>query len=149
MPLFHHTKIQKTLKSTYGTTLIETMIAIVILSLALLALSGMQVSAFYISNDSGKLTQAMVAAQDTVELLMNLSYGDANIADTTPVNTYTTYSMSNSNLNISPPVGIDITWEVDDLGDNTKLINIRTTWNNRKRQKSLVLPLRVYQKEGA
>ena len=125
------------------------MIAIVILSLALLALSGMQVSAFYISNDSGKLTQAMVAAQDTIELLMNLDYDDANITDTTPLDVYTTYSISNSDLNIAPSTGINVFWEVDDRGDNTKLVNVRTTWNNRTRQKSLVLPLRVYRKEGA
>ena len=142
-------KPQIILKSACGTTLIETMIAIVVLSLALLALSGMQVSAFYISNDSGKLTQAMIAAQDTVELLMNLSYDDANLTDTTPKDTYTAYTMSGSNLNISPSSGIDVSWEIDDLGDDTKLINVRTTWNNRGRQKSLVLPLRVYKKEGA
>jgi prepilin-type N-terminal cleavage/methylation domain-containing protein len=52
------------ISNKYGMTIIETLMAIVVLSMALLALSGMQISAFDISNNSTKLTKAIVVTQD-------------------------------------------------------------------------------------
>ena len=123
-------------------TLIETLIAVIILSVALLSLSGMQVSAFHVSKSSNKLTQAMIVTQDTIELLMSLELNSGSLSDATPIGVFTRYELSKATLNIGPPPGLKVNWEVDDQDDGTKLINVTTTWQNRGGQKSLSLPLR-------
>jgi hypothetical protein len=109
---------------------------------AILALSGMQVSAFYISKNSNKLTQAMTISQDTIELLMSIDFSNGNLSDTTPPGVFTRYALSQATLNMDPPPGFQVQWEVDDQDDGTKLINVMTTWQNRGGQRSLSLPLR-------
>jgi prepilin-type N-terminal cleavage/methylation domain-containing protein len=130
------------ISNKYGMTIIETLMAIVVLSMALLALSGMQISAFDISNNSNKLTKAIVVTQDTIELLMSVDFTDKNLNDPTPVNEYTSYKLSKATLKIDPPSGINVSWAIDNQNDDTKLINVTTTWRNRGTQRSLVLPLR-------
>jgi len=122
-------------------TLIETLITIVILSLALLALSGMQVSAFYVSKNSNQLTTAMVSTQDTIELLMSIDFNHASLIDNTPPGESTSYTLETA-LNTTPPPGVHVNWTVDDQVGSMKLVNITTTWFDRGVEKSISLPLR-------
>jgi Tfp pilus assembly protein PilV len=122
-------------------TLIETLITIVILSLALLALSGMQVSAFHISKNSNQLTTAMISTQDTIELLMSIDFNHASLIDSTPPGESTGYELETA-LNIAPPPGVHVNWTVDDQAGSMKLVNITTTWLDRGVEKSISLPLR-------
>ena len=122
-------------------TLIETLITVVILSLALLALSGMQVSAFHVSKNSNQLTTAMISTQDTIELLMSIDFKHSSLIDNTPPGESTRYEIE-TELNISPPPGVHVNWTVDDQSGSMKLVNITTTWIDRGVEKSISLPLR-------
>jgi Tfp pilus assembly protein PilV len=109
------------------------LIAVIILSVALLSLSGMQISAFYVSDKSSKLTQAMIVTQDTIELLMSLDFDSGSLSDGLH---------KNNELFDSPPGIKEVSWEVNGQADGTKLIKVTTKWQNRWGEKSLSLPLR-------
>src|SRR2546422_2424799 len=111
-----------------GLTLLEVLVAMVVLSLGLLALAKMQITAIQVNAASGRLTQGTAFAQDKVEQLMALPYDDANLAVTTHTET-------------RPAQGYTITWQVDQdiLAVGVKTINLTVTWSNRGRQKTFSL----------
>jgi type II secretory pathway pseudopilin PulG len=64
------------LKNSEGFTLIEALIATLILSVGLLALGGMQMSSVKGNTTANKLTIASTSANSGYELLLNMSYFD-------------------------------------------------------------------------
>lgn len=69
-------------KANGGFTLIEVMITVGILSIGLLALASMQITAIKDNSFSSNLTEASALAQQKMEELMNLQYNDDDLADT-------------------------------------------------------------------
>jgi len=118
-----------------GLTLLEVLVAMVVLSLGLLALAKMQITAIQVNAISGRLTQGTAIAQDKVEQLMALPYADAKLDDQTPVGEFTTYTETR------PAQGYTITWTVDQdtPAVGVKTINLKVTWSNRGRQKTFLL----------
>ena len=117
-----------------GLTLLEVLVAMVVLSLGLLALAKMQITAIQVNAISGRLTQGTAFAQDKVEQLMALPYDDAKLDDQTPVGEVTTYTETR------PAQGYTITWTVDqDPTTGVKTINLTVTWSNRGRPKTFSL----------
>ena len=118
-----------------GLTLLEVLVAMVVLSLGLLALAKMQITAIQVNAISGRLTQGTAFAQDKVEQLMALPYADAKLDDQTPVGEFTTYTETR------PAQGYTITWTVDQdtPAVGVKTINLKVTWSNRGRQKTFLL----------
>ncbi len=118
-----------------GLTLLEVLVAMVVLSLGLLALAKMQITAIQVNAASGRLTQGTAFAQDKVEQLMALPYADAKLDDQTPVGEFTTYTETR------PAQGYTITWTVDQdtPAVGVKTINLKVTWSNRGRQKTFLL----------
>ena len=118
-----------------GLTLLEVLVAMVVLSLGLLALAKMQITAVQVNAASGRLTQGTAIAQDKVEQLMALPYTDAKLDDQTPVGEVTTYTETR------PAQGYTIEWKVDQdaLAVGVKTINVTVTWSNRGRQKTFQL----------
>jgi prepilin-type N-terminal cleavage/methylation domain-containing protein len=115
-----------------GLTLPEVLVAMVVLSLGLLALTKMQITAIQVNAASGRLTQGTAIAQDKVEQLMALPYDDANLDDQTPVGEFTPYTETR--------LGYTITWQVDqDTATGVKTINLQVTWSNLGRQKTFSL----------
>ena len=118
-----------------GLTLLEVLVAMVVLSLGLLALTKMQLTAIQVNAASGRLTQGTAIAQDKVEQLMASPYDDAELDDQTPVKEVTTYTEKRL------AEGYTITWTVDQ--DNpavgVKTINVNVTWSNRGRKKTFDL----------
>src|SRR5262245_5532251 len=86
-----------------GFTLIEVLVAIVVLSVGLLGLERVHIAAIQANTIARRLTQATTLAQDRAEQLLALSYNDAALADTTSPGTFTTYTEPN------PPQGYTIT----------------------------------------
>lgn len=66
-------------KQQRGFTLIEVLVGLVILAIGLLAIAGMQITSIKGGLFSNDLTQATIYAQDKLEYLKNLSYGDSNL----------------------------------------------------------------------
>lgn len=60
-----------------GFSLIEVLVGLVLLAIGLLAIAGMQMTSVRGNFFSSNITQASVLAQDRLETLRNLAYGDA------------------------------------------------------------------------
>ena len=63
-----------------GFTLIESLVGLVILAFGLLAIAGMQITSIRGNFFSSNMTQASILAQDRLEVLKNLSWGDAALS---------------------------------------------------------------------
>jgi prepilin-type N-terminal cleavage/methylation domain-containing protein len=120
-----------------GLTLPEVLVAMVVLSLGLLALARMQITAIQVNAASGRLTQATAIAQDKVEQLMALPYAHAELDDQNPVGEVTKHPLEQPEPR---PGGYTITWTVDeDTATGVKTINLTVTWSNRGQQKTFSL----------
>jgi type IV pilus assembly protein PilV len=64
------------IKSEEGFTLIETMIALVVLSIGLIALAGLQISAIRGNTLSKRMTTAVSIANARVEQIKNMPYAN-------------------------------------------------------------------------
>jgi type IV pilus assembly protein PilV len=60
-----------------GFSLIEVLVGLVLLAIGLLAIAGMQITSVRGNFFSSNITQASILAQDRMETLRNLAYGDA------------------------------------------------------------------------
>jgi prepilin-type N-terminal cleavage/methylation domain-containing protein len=72
--------------SAEGFTLIEIMITLVILSIALMALSGLQVNAIKGNAFSKRLTTAVFIGQEKLEQIKNTAYADVQSESSTQIN---------------------------------------------------------------
>ena len=71
----------KTLQSENGFTLIEVLIAMVVLTIGILSLYAMQMSAIRGNSHANRLTEASTWNADQVEKIIGLHYSDANLKD--------------------------------------------------------------------
>jgi prepilin-type N-terminal cleavage/methylation domain-containing protein len=126
-----------TMRTEQGFTLVEVMVAMVVLSLALFELGRMQIVSLRTTASASRLSQATSIAQDRVEQLMALAYNAPVLTDNTPVGQMTTYTDPN------PPAGYSIMWDVDTNNPavDTKTVNVRVTWNNLGKTKTFALSL--------
>ena len=109
-----------------GFTIVEVLIAISILTIGILAVSSMQVSAIWGNSFAGRQTEGSTIALDRLEKLMALSYDNTDLA-------------AGSHTDPSPPSGYSVVWEVEDDSplDNVKRIIVTVTWTSHGRQKDV------------
>ena len=99
-----------------GFTLIEIMIALVILSIGLMALAGMQVSAINGNAFSKRMTTAVSIAEQTIEQLKNTPFNNIQSQSASPI--------SQSNLNFTRQVTV-----INDSPiANTLTATVTVTW---------------------
>ncbi len=149
-------------KSERGFTLVEIMVATVILSIGLLASASMQLSAVHVNSSANGMTAATNMAQSRLEELMALQYTQAFtdpdlIGDEAVGGTLESFTDSNSNglwdfgesyvdsngnsvwdaahVDPNPPPGYTITWSVIDNRpvENAKFIRMYVTRNDKKK----------------
>jgi len=72
------------LKKNEGFTLIEVLLAVSILSIGLLAIASMQISAIKVNSSASDISKRSTWAQDKLEELVALPYGDSKLAITPP-----------------------------------------------------------------
>jgi len=108
----------KGLKRSNGFSLIEMIIALLILAIALLALAGLMVSTTKNNSFGGHMTEASTFAQDKVEELKVSSYGNVVPgADTRTGSTGINYTR---------------TWTVSNNANSSqKWITVKVDWNDR------------------
>ena len=121
-----------------GFTLIEILVAIVILTVGLLAVAKMQVSAIQGNYFSNSATTALNLAQQKMEDLLSKSFTDADLADTQPGNNGNLTSLvtkDHEELNVDEEgvSGAGIYHRVWNVADDTpitdtKTITIIVTW---------------------
>ena len=103
-----------------GFTLIEVVAGLIILALGLLGIAAMQISSTQGGHSSSNLTQATILAQDKLEYLSNLSYGDSNL------------SGGQHNEGTLPGTVFSSRYHIDeDAGNPMKMITVTVQWTDR------------------
>ena len=116
------------MKSQQGFSVLEVIIAISILAVGLLAVASMQASSIKATAGAYRTTEGTALAQDRLELLMSLPYGDAMLSP-------------GNHADSSPPAGYSIGWTVVENSpvDNAKRLTVTVSWNDRGVTRSSVL----------
>ena len=106
-----------------GFTIIEVLIAMALLSFGLISVASMQAVAIRVNTSSQRLALATTLVQDKVEELMALPFTHVSLADTTPVDTFQSYTATN------PPPGYTLTWQVDvNAAGDSKTVTVIGRW---------------------
>jgi type IV pilus assembly protein PilV len=127
-------------KGQAGFTLLEVIIAISILTVGLLAVASMEISAMYGNAVAGKLTEGTTIAQDKLEELLSLTYTMNTVHP--DLTDDTTNNGPHYETNI--PDGFkEIRWNITNnppgVGPNTKMITVTVTWPSQGSDKSTSL----------
>ena len=128
-----------------GFTLIEVLMAITILTVGLLAVATMQVSAIRGNNLSDNVTTALTLAEDKMEYLLGLGYDepdlDDSVANNTNLSSLTSVDHEELNIDETGTAGGQFrrVWNIADNspGTNNKAISIIVTWNQNKQRVSI------------
>ncbi len=135
-----------------GFTILEVLIAISILTVGLLAVATMQVSAIRGNSLSSNVTGALALAEDKMEYLLGINYNDASLQDTIPANNANLSTIASGSVDHEDP-NIDETgavggryrrvWNIsnNDPITNNKAITVIVTWNQNK-QKVIISSIR-------
>jgi prepilin-type N-terminal cleavage/methylation domain-containing protein len=107
-------------KKGNGFTLIEVVAGLIILAIGLLAIATMQITSTKGSYFSSNVTQATIFAQDKMEYLKNLSYGDSNLS-----------SGQHDEGIISGTIYSRQYHVVEDTGNSMKTIDVTVRWTDR------------------
>ncbi|MBI5187775.1 MAG: prepilin-type N-terminal cleavage/methylation domain-containing protein [Nitrospirae bacterium] len=144
------------MNSENGFTLLEVLIAVVILTVALLGLSSMNVYTIKYNDNAKRYTAAVALAQDKLEELKNKTFVDSALNDSNTSNN-TSYSTITSTTNVDSQVaGLDekgnaggIYTRIVNIADyaagtantypNTKLIVVIVTWTDQTGSNSVTL----------
>jgi prepilin-type N-terminal cleavage/methylation domain-containing protein len=119
-------KIRK--KNQKGFTLLEVLISIIILSVALLALAGLQVISIRGNSFGGTMTEAITLARDKIEDLKRDDWSNVETGADSPVVRGTSYARH---------------WAVQAI-DKTKEVTVTVSWDNGNHQVSLATTLADY-----
>ena len=114
------------LRSEKGFTILEVFIAITVLSIGILAVASMQVSAMWGNNFAGRQTEGTTIALDRMEKLMSLSYQDPDLS-------------SGNHIDPDPPSGYSVVWNVQDDTplNNAKRVNVTVKWASHGAQRAV------------
>ena len=116
---------------TKGFTLTEVLIGLVILAVGILALAAMQITSTKGGSFSNHLTQATVFAQDKLEYLKNLSYGDSHLS----------YGQHDEGI-LSGTIFSRQYHIVEDAGNSMKTITVTVQWTDRANHRILFSTIR-------
>lgn len=126
----HHITQRSPIEKDRGFTIIEVLIAIVILSIALLGMAGLTVGIMTGNDHSKLLTTATTLAQDKMEEVRRSGYSGTPSVDTTTTENYNTMS--------SYPLFKRITvTAVDSPSAGMKTITVTVYWNSDARSTEL------------
>ena len=132
-------RANRTQRRRGGVTMVEMMVAMVILSIGLLGVAGLQARAIVEGSGGRHLTEASAMARNRVEELGRLAWDDTDLDDSGGLWV----------VDATPITGLDgVTYTVADRIDwdaataaavTLKSIEVRVTWNDEKRQNRQVL----------
>lgn len=121
-----------------GFTLIEVMIALVILAVGILALGTMQIVSIRTNAFSSEMTYSTMLAQQRMEILRNLAYNDTDLNsghhDELPTiigdkgASYTVTWDVDTSVADMKTITVDITWQSLRLGDASEAADVKTTF---------------------
>jgi type IV pilus modification protein PilV len=129
-----------------GFTLIEVLIAIVILTVGLLAVGTMQISAIRGNFMSGNTSIALSLASEKMEDLLNRDFNNADLSDSVSGNNGTLSSITSvdhqENISEEGVVGAGAfyrrIWNIGDMASpTTKNVTVIVTWENNRHRISI------------
>jgi type IV pilus assembly protein PilV len=109
-----------------GFTLIEVMMTLVILSIGLIALASMQISAMRGNSFSRRMTTAASVAEQVLEQVKNTPYNNVQSQSSTQV--------SASNMTFNSQVSV-----TNNTPPNAKTVQVTVTWSDRGKSHNLQL----------
>ena len=109
-----------------GFTLVEIMIALVVLSVGLVALAGLQISAIRGNSFSKRMTTAVFVATERIEQIKNMPYANIQSESSSQVTASNMSFMRQVTVTNNSPLA------------NTKTVNVTVTWNDGS--KSFTVP---------
>jgi type IV pilus assembly protein PilV len=126
-------KVRKKISGRSGFTLIEVMIAILILTVGMLAMALLQVTAIRGGSFANQMTQASIFGQDKIEELKNKSYTDTDLStgnhsDTVTSGNRVTYTRSWTVTENNPPN------TTGSVSSKMKTINLTISWTGPQGQ---------------
>lgn len=107
----HTLKQQMACPEPSGFTLLEVLIAIVILTVGILGAASMQLSAIRGNGMANRMTEASIVASERAEILLNMNFGSASLKDDTATED-----------------GYTVSWDVDTTGADTRDITVTVSW---------------------
>jgi len=120
----------KNFKNEAGFTIVEILIAIVILTVGLLAMANMHVLAMFVNSSAKNVTESTALAQSRMEELMRLKFDNPAMAPTSGF------------VDETDPVGIfTVSKQIQDFGNDVRRIDVRVQWReimSRKTELSFV-----------
>lgn len=100
-----------------GFTIVEILIAIVILTIGLLAMANMHVLAMFLNSSARNVTESTALAQSRMEELMRLNFDNPDMEPTSGF------------MDEAAPVGIfTVSKSIRDLGNDVRRIDVRVRW---------------------
>ncbi len=139
-------KITGIINGQKGFTILEVLVAISILTVGLLAVASMQVSAIRGNHLSANVTCALALAEDKMEYLLGRDYNDASLQDKIAGNSLDAIasgSVDYEELNIdetgAPGGQYRRVWNISNNNPitNNKAITVIVTWNQNKQKVSI------------
>jgi type IV pilus assembly protein PilV len=112
--------MKETLINQKGFSLIEIMIALIILAVGLLGIAGLQITSIKGNSFSSYVTQASILAQNKLENLRNLPYEDPKLTGGQPAEQIT-----------KSGIVFTIGYDVSLLGSSMKKITTNVGWTDR------------------
>lgn len=116
------------MKDQKGFTLLEVMISVIILSVALLALAGLQIISIRGNSFGGTMTEAVTLARDKIEDLKRDDWDNVETGEDNPVIRGINYTRN---------------WTVQGAGQ-TKEVTVTVSWDGGNHQISLATTLADY-----
>jgi prepilin-type N-terminal cleavage/methylation domain-containing protein len=112
--------LNKTFRKPKGFTLIEVVAGLIILAIGILAIATIEITSTRAGYFSSNVTKATIFAQDKLEYLKNLSYGDSNLSS----------GQHNEGI-ISSTIFSRQYHVVEDTGNSMKTITVTVNWTDR------------------
>jgi prepilin-type N-terminal cleavage/methylation domain-containing protein len=112
--------LSKALRKQKGFTLIEVVAGLIILAIGLLGIATMQITSTKGGYFSNNVTQATIFAQDKLEHLKNLSYGDSQLSNGLHQEDAISGTIFSRVVNV-----------VEDSGNSMKTITVTVQWADR------------------
>jgi prepilin-type N-terminal cleavage/methylation domain-containing protein len=113
-------ELNKAIRKPKGFTLIEVVAGLMILAVGLLGIAAMQVTSTKGGHFSSNVTQATFFAQDKLEYLKNLSYGDSDLS-----------SGQHDEGTLSGTIFSRQYHVLEDAGNSMKTITVNVSWTHR------------------